>query len=111
MPEVEIRADVRTILAELRRGLEAIYGDRLVRLVLFGSHARGEAREDSDIDVMVVLQGPVDFWEEMKRCSEFRAAVCLEHDVCISCLYMPESRFQGEQSPLLLNVHRDGVAL
>ena len=111
MPEVEIRADVRTILAELRRGLEAIYGDRLVRLVLFGSHARREAREDSDIDVMVVLQGPVDSGAEIARCSEYKSALCLKHDAWITSVYVSEDRFQTGQSPLLLNVRREGLAL
>ncbi len=51
----------------LRDRLDALYGDRLVRLVLFGSHARGEAREDSDIDVLVVLLGAFRFYDEVER--------------------------------------------
>jgi hypothetical protein len=39
----EITAELSTILADLRRHLEALYGPRLVRLVLFGSQARAEA--------------------------------------------------------------------
>jgi len=109
MPAVEISPKVKSILAELRRGFEEIYGDRLVKLVLFGSHARGDAREDSDIDVIVVLKGEVDDWEEGRRHSEFRAALCLEHDVVVTPFYMSEERFGGEQSPLLLNVRREGV--
>ena len=48
------------ILREFREGLEQIYGPRLVRVVLFGSQARDEAEPDSDIDVMLVLEGAVD---------------------------------------------------
>jgi len=33
------------------------FGPRLIRLVLFGSHARGEANEDSDVDILVVIDG------------------------------------------------------
>ncbi|MGI8744081.1 MAG: nucleotidyltransferase family protein [Bryobacteraceae bacterium] len=46
------------ILAELRTGYERIYGPRLVDLVLFGSQARGDADPESDIDLIVVLNGP-----------------------------------------------------
>ncbi|MFP4248886.1 MAG: nucleotidyltransferase domain-containing protein, partial [Armatimonadota bacterium] len=42
-------------LRELKRELEALYGDRLRGVYLFGSHARGEAGPDSDVDVAVVL--------------------------------------------------------
>ena len=80
MPAVEINPRVKSILAELRRGYEQIYGDRMVKLVLFGSQARGEAREDSDIDVLVVLKGPVEPAKERDRIGEFRAALCLEHE-------------------------------
>lgn len=50
---------LQTILAELRRRLQALYGPRLVRLVLFVSQARGDAEPGSDIDVLVVLHGAV----------------------------------------------------
>jgi hypothetical protein len=50
---------LQQMLFEFRKGLERIYGPRLAGLVLFGSQARGDALPDSDIDVMVVLHGPV----------------------------------------------------
>ena len=109
MPAAQINADVRSILAEFRRGLEVIYGDRMVRLVLFGSQARGDAFADSDIDVLVVLRGLVKSGEEISRCGEFLAAVCLEHDTVLTPVYISEERFQNERSPLMLNVRREGL--
>ncbi len=43
--------NIKAILIELRHRLELLYGDRLVKVVLFGSRARGDAGLDSDIDV------------------------------------------------------------
>lgn len=60
-------AGIQAILSELRERLQAIYGSRLDRLVLFGSQARGEAVAGSDVDVLVVLQGPVDAGLEIAR--------------------------------------------
>src|SRR5215831_10474822 len=51
---------LREILAQLRTGLEALYGPRLVHLLLYGSQARGEVTAEPDIDVLVILQGLVD---------------------------------------------------
>jgi predicted nucleotidyltransferase len=100
---------VKTILTELRSRLEALYGDRLVKLVLYGSQARGDAEPDSDIDVLAVLKGPVQVGTEIERGSTVTAPLSLEHDVVISCVYVQEDRYKRDRSPLLLNVEAEGV--
>jgi uncharacterized protein len=102
---------LKIILAELRSRLEALYGDRLVKLILFGSQARGDADADSDIDVMVVLKGEVNPFEEIERGSHVTADVSLEHDVLISSVYVPEERYNQGAGPLLLNVQAEGVSV
>jgi len=97
------------VLAELRARLEAVYGDRLAGLVLYGSQARGDAEAGSDIDVLVVLKGGLSPCEEIERTIEDTARISLEHDVVVSCVFVSEDRYRREQSPLLLNVRREGV--
>jgi predicted nucleotidyltransferase len=99
------------VLAELRSQLDELYGARLVRLVLYGSQARGDAIPGSDVDVLVVLAGPVDPATEIERVTSITAALSLEHDIVISCVYVSEERYIQENSPLLLNVRREGVAV
>ena len=98
-----------TILREFRNGLERIYGARLIQLVLFGSQARNEANPDSDIDVMVVMRGPVNPHEEIRRISSFKSELCLKYDVTLSCVYVSEDGFRQDETPLLLNVRREGI--
>jgi len=100
---------VRTVLAELRPRLEALYGDRLVKMVLYGSHARGDARRWSDIDVLVVLHGPVEHSEEVFRTGEMTSRLCLEHNVVLQRLFMDETRFLGGDGALLRNIRREGI--
>ena len=52
------------VQARLREALQAVYGDRLARAVLFGSRARGEAHAESDYDVAVFLHGSEGLWAE-----------------------------------------------
>lgn len=102
---------LKNILDELRDRFQALYGERLVHLMLFGSQARVQAEPDSDIDVLVVLQGPVSPGAEIARTGAITASLSLQHDVVISCTFISLERFASEHSPLLLNIHREGVAL
>lgn len=102
---------LNTVLAEMRSQLNKLYGSRLVRLVLYGSQARGDALPGSDVDVLVVLAGPVEPATEIERVSPITAALSLEHDIVISCVYISEKRYIQENSPLLLNVRREGIAV
>lgn len=100
---------IRGILCELRSELEQLYGERLVRLVLFGSRARGDADPDSDIDVLVVLRGPVESYQEIERVSGILSDLSLRHGVLIACIFMDEQSFARQSGPLLRNIRREGV--
>ena len=66
------------ILRRIRTSLRAVYGDRIERLVLFGSRARGDAHADSDYDIAVFLQDLTDRWCEFHRLAEIRAEILAE---------------------------------
>jgi predicted nucleotidyltransferase len=99
------------MLAELRRCFEAIYGERLVQMLLFGSQARGDAEPGSDIDVLVVLKDPVRAGEEIERTIDCVADLSLQYNEVISCAFIGEDRFKHRHGPLLRNVRREGVRI
>lgn len=102
---------IKAILAELRARLEGLYGDRLAHVVLYGSQARNDATEGSDIDVLVVLAGDVSPCEEIARTSDLIAEISLQHDVVVVPAFVSVEQYQRERSPLLLNVRREGVSV
>ena len=108
---LDCRDSLRGLLDALRHSLEGLYQTRLVRIILYGSCARGQATEGSDIDVLVVLEGPVDPAEEIARVGPISAALSLEANVVLSCHFVSAERFASEQSPLLINVRREGVPI
>jgi uncharacterized protein len=56
----------RALLAEIKERLERAHGARLCGVILYGSEARGEARADSDVDVLVLLADPVDYGRDLQ---------------------------------------------
>ncbi|MCA1668755.1 MAG: nucleotidyltransferase domain-containing protein [Thermomicrobia bacterium] len=85
---------------------------RLKRLVLFGSQARGAAEPGSDIDVLVVLAGPVDTVEEWNRIGDMLYDLMCAHEcILIRCIFMDEERFTIRNDPLLRNIRREGIAV
>lgn len=99
------------ILYQLRGYFTTLYGDRLERLILFGSQAREEADADSDIDVMVVLKGEVDAGAEIERTGEFVADLCLTYGVVICNIFIAANRYHTQESALIRNVIQEGILL
>ena len=58
---------IRKLMKELKAGLVRIYGDKLKAVYLYGSYARGDARADSDVDVMIVLRNYRSYGKEIDR--------------------------------------------
>jgi len=103
--------DLDEALRELKRELKALYGDRLKGLYLFGSHARGDAEPDSDVDVAVVLDDYGSVWEEIRRMSEIGARLSLQADVLLAETPIREADWEGQSSLFLQNVRRDAEAV
>lgn len=102
---------VKQALLELKEKLYRLYGDRLVAVVLYGSVARGEEGEGSDVDVAVVLSGDIQIGVEIDRMSPLVSEIGLRYDITLSVLPIPEIWWRERQSPLLLNLRKEGVTL
>jgi len=103
--------DVEPILQQLKQRLQELYGERLKGLYLFGSHARGEASADSDIDVAVILDDFKSVGEEIRRWSKVRTKLSLRYECVIALVPIREADWQQRRSSLLVNLRREGVAV
>ncbi len=99
-------------IAELAAaGLRDLYRPRLVRVVLFGSQARGEAGPESDIDLLVVLRDMDSPWEELGCMDELLWRLSSEHDVTLSALPVTEEQFGQSGKPVLVEARSYGKTL
>ncbi len=104
-------ANICRVLKKLKRELALTYGDRLERIILYGSRARGDARPDSDIDILLVIKGDFDYIELLKRSDDLAASLSLENDVVISRAFATKKEYEERQTPFLINVRREGIAI
>jgi predicted nucleotidyltransferase len=104
-----MNAALAPVLQQLRAGLEAQYGDRLDRVLLYGSQARGDAGPESDVDVLVVLAGEVDPVAEIAQTEYLVAALSLEHDLVLSCVFLSLEEYYDEADLFLRYVRHDAI--
>ncbi len=100
---------VEEILREMKSGLLSLYGERLKSMYLFGSYARNDADEESDIDVLIVLDRIEKYAREVDACIELVSGLSLKHGLSISCVYASERRWREDQTLFFLNVREEAV--
>jgi predicted nucleotidyltransferase len=94
-----------------RKALNAAYGtQRLERVILFGSRARGDARPDSDYDVAVFFNTAFDLGDELGRLSNIAAAILNDTGLVISAKPFDADTYR-ELSPLMKEIRADGIDL
>jgi predicted nucleotidyltransferase len=104
--------EIEHILKEFKVKIAGLYGQRLKKVVLYGSYARGNANDEhSDIDLAVVLVGAVDPCEEIDRMADIFTDLNLEHNVLIAVYPVSEDDFEKVESPLLINVRKEGITV
>lgn len=101
--------DLKALLDRLARDLEILYGERYRGLVLYGSYARGDADEGSDVDLLLLLDGEVDTVRELLRAEEVKWSLSLESGYTVSLLPVSLEAYRNSEEPFLWNARREGV--
>ncbi len=99
---------VRAALTDAVAALHDLYGARLLRLVLYGSQVRGEAHDESDVDV---LDGEVNVLKELRRLSLLSMRLLVKHGESVSFQPYAEADYTAGQRRFLRTVHAEGVVL
>ena len=105
------------LFQNIKNQLRGLYGSRFRGLVLYGSTARGDAGEDSDIDLLCLLDGPVTMWREIQNASRAVYDLALSqidstgeyHSINIVPVDIEE--YDRGEYPLVIEAKREGIPI
>ena len=103
--------DIKDLANEVKRFLIDKYGRDIKQVIVYGSFARGEATEASDIDMAVIIDDSLNSVNVEKELSDFLLDILLDRKELISVFAIPESIYENYNSPFILNTKAEGVAI
>jgi len=102
-----LKSEEGDMLKRFKREVKKVLGDRLDRVVLFGSRSRGDAAPDSDFDLLVTVQNLQE--TDRKRVFEIAADLSLEYDTVLAVLVVPANDFTEDRYFYLYeNIQKEG---
>jgi predicted nucleotidyltransferase len=109
LPELSGQFDAHEIARAVARDLRRLYGDRLSSVLLFGSWARGDAHPESDLDLLVVLDGVDSVWEELRRMDPVLWRHSFDNDTVVTALPVAQRDVEERARPVLVRAQADGL--
>lgn len=103
---------VEQIAKEYKARLLDIYGSELVELILYGSYARGDFREDSDIDFAVVLRKKdIHPSAEIEKTTPAASKLSLKYGKILSTLPVSWYKKQTSMQGIYREIRKEGIAI
>jgi len=99
------------VLERFRTAVAEHFGERLERIVLYGSRARGEARPDSGYDIAIFVHDLGNRWREFKAIAPVTLDLLEEHDATVHAMLYPAGQWRHPSSPLMQEIRKDGLDL
>lgn len=112
MSNRKVPESIAALAREFAEGIRTLYGDRLDKVILFGSYARGEQHEESDVDFLVVLNDEkINAFAEINRMSGISAELGLKFNFWISTVPISMNKLLQGETALNFNIRKEGIVV
>ena len=100
------KTELNKILEKFTEEMRSIFGEKLIELILFGSYARGDYHENSDIEEKDVMR-------YVYLMSEALSDLSIEYDIMISPIIEPVIKYESYKNtiPILQKVQKEGIRI
>ena len=102
---------VRGLLRGIKKYIVDIYGNKIKKMIIYGSYASGDTIKNSDIDLLVVIDESLESLEIENVLNEYLFQILLRDGELVSIMAIPENLFNTYNSPFLLNVKEEGISI
>lgn len=101
---------LRALSQEVKQALTELYGERLDRVILFGSYARGDFHAESDVDYLILLRDEqIKAGKEVRMMAPSIGALALQYDIEVSVFPASLSTYLLGHTPLFQSVQHEGI--
>ncbi|MCR5636556.1 MAG: nucleotidyltransferase domain-containing protein [Clostridiales bacterium] len=108
------KSQLDEILSTVALESKKVFGDRLYSVILFGSYARGDYDDDSDIDIMILVDLPAESISEYRtRIDALCGDLLLKYGLVISAIEKDKETYMRYAStlPFYQNIEREGIKI
>ncbi len=102
---------INDIINEFKSEIKKLYGDKLKHIILYGSCARDTSTDDSDINLLIVLNGEILPGKEIDAMIDIITEINLKYNTLISVYPISEKDYIKINSPLLMNIRKEGISV
>ena len=107
----KIPEKIEELLQETKYLLKNIFTNNFVTLVLYGSYARGDYREDSDIDILLILNNVKSYPGYKNKYLEVLSDLWLKYNKVISVIPLSKKDYDIKHISLIINVKKEGIEI
>jgi predicted nucleotidyltransferase len=108
--ETPINPVIEPIVREFKAALQTMYGDRLHGVILYGSYARGDYDDESDIDLMVLLNDEqVNTYGEIRKIMDVETEILLKYGLAVSPLPVANETYKTSRGGVYQEARREGL--
>ena len=108
------KQELDSILREVAAAYRLVYGDDLVKILMYGSYARGDFDADSDVDIAAIVKGDRQTLQnDLKKVWDVSSDLELEYETIVSPTVIPFDEYEKyrEDIPYYRNMEKEGVAI
>ncbi len=105
------RSELNLILQAVAKAYQSVYGTNIVKIILYGSYARGDHQKDSDIDIVAIVQGGRDKLQQgLKSVWDISSDLELEYGTIVSPTVIPFAEYEKYKNdlPYYRNIENEG---